>query len=230
MDKFYVPLSILVAGVAVAGALFYTQIPAPSSNAVRVESDPKDERNEITPERTLTLINPRRSENRHVLGSEKAKVTIVEFSDYECPFCARVHPTLERIVEESQGDVAWEFRHLPLSIHRNAESAALAAECVAELGDNDAFWEFSDYLFANQSSLSDSIYKTGASSVGVSESDFAACLLRSDIAKWVDEDSQAAAALGGGGTPFSVIIYEDGSTRAVAGALPYEQFKALVQR
>ena len=175
-------------------------------------------------------MSPTRTENRLVKNDESAMVTIVEFSDFECPFCARVHPTLERIVAESDGDVAWEYRHLPLSIHRNAEPAAIAAECVGELAGTEAFWQFSDYLFTNQRSLSQSVYESGASTAGISQSDLTACMAREDIAARVEEDTKTAASLGGGGTPFNVIVYADGSTRAVPGALPYEQFKALVQQ
>ncbi len=230
MDKFYIPISIVVAGVAVASALYFTQTPSSGNVAVRVDSNPTVKKDEVTPERVLTLVNPKRTENRYVRGDGDTQITIVEFSDFECPFCAQIHPTLERIVNESDGAVAWEYRHLPLSIHRNAQSAALAAECVGELAGNEAFWKFGDFLFSNQKQLSQELYTQGAKTQGISASDLTSCMSRDDIATRILEDTKTAAALGGGGTPFNVIIYEDGSTRAVPGALPYKQFKALVQR
>ena len=82
----------------------------------------------------------------HVQGDpSKAAVTIVEYSDYECPYCARFHPTLEQIVSESSGSVAWVYRHWP--IHQNSMAKLVAAECVAQLKGNDAFWKYTDLLF-----------------------------------------------------------------------------------
>jgi protein-disulfide isomerase len=84
----------------------------------------------------------------HITGSQNAKLTIIEFSDLECPYCKQVHPTIKQVMEKYSADVRWVYRHLPLSIHPNALSAAVASECAAELGGNDAFWQFIDAIFA----------------------------------------------------------------------------------
>ena len=81
----------------------------------------------------------------HITGSPTAPVTIIEYSDYECPYCARFHPILEQIVSESNGSVNWVYRHWP--IHQNSMQKLVAAECVAQLKGNDAFWKYSDLLF-----------------------------------------------------------------------------------
>ncbi|MFA6355226.1 MAG: thioredoxin domain-containing protein [Candidatus Paceibacterota bacterium] len=85
----------------------------------------------------------------HVKGDPKtAQITIIEYSDFECPFCARFHPVLERIVSESNGSIAWVYRQFPLTqIHKNAMDRAIASECVAKLKGNDAFWKYADLLF-----------------------------------------------------------------------------------
>ena len=89
----------------------------------------------------------------YIYGDEDAPITLVEFSDFECPFCARAHGTFERLVAE-RDDIAWVYRHLPLeSIHPNAEPAARASECIAELEGNDAFWNFADTVFDDISIL-----------------------------------------------------------------------------
>jgi protein-disulfide isomerase len=89
----------------------------------------------------------------HYRGSENPRYTLVEYSDFECPFCARAHQTFKRLVAE-RDDVTWVYRHLPLeSIHPNAEPAARASECIAQESGNDAFWEFADTIFEDTSVL-----------------------------------------------------------------------------
>lgn len=88
-------------------------------------------------------------EGEHVMGNPNtADVTIVEYSDFECPFCARFHPVLEQVVAESNGSVAWVYRQFPLTqIHEHAFERAIASECVAQIKGNDAFWEYANLLF-----------------------------------------------------------------------------------
>ena len=85
----------------------------------------------------------------HIKGDPTtAKITIIEYSDFECPFCARFHPVLERVVSESNGSIAWVYRQFPLTqIHQNAMDRVIASECVAQLKGNDAFWKYADLLF-----------------------------------------------------------------------------------
>lgn len=85
----------------------------------------------------------------HILGDVKtAKVTIIEYSDFECPYCARFHPTLEKIISESNGNVAWVYRQFPLTqIHQNSMERAIASECIAKIKGNEAFWKYADLLF-----------------------------------------------------------------------------------
>lgn len=84
----------------------------------------------------------------HVRGNPNASITIVEYSDFQCPFCQRDFATLNAILEQYGDDVNLVYRHYPLSFHQNAQKAAEASECAAELGGNDTFWEFHDAIFA----------------------------------------------------------------------------------
>ncbi len=91
----------------------------------------------------------------HIYGKQNAEITIIEYSDYECPFCKRIHPTLKKIVDDSNGSVNWIYRHWPL--HQHSFEKLAAAECVAKIKGNDAFWKYSDLLFG--------LLKTGDESV-----------------------------------------------------------------
>ncbi|MFQ5661639.1 MAG: DsbA family protein [Candidatus Paceibacteria bacterium] len=168
-------------------------------------------------------------ENDHIRGNLDAPVIIVEFSDFECPFCSRLHPTLKRITDESPEKVSWVYRHFPLTtIHSRARSAAIASECVAKLGGNDSFWQFTDELFNNQRSLGNKFYAETASNLGIEKEAFNACLKDRKIANEVDADLKEATRSGGRGTPFSVAISDSGEMIPFSGALSYEQISAIV--
>lgn len=86
--------------------------------------------------------------NDHIRGSKAAKIAIIEYSDYECPFCHAVHPTYQKLMSQYDGKVMWVYRHFPLSFHPEAMPLAVGAECANKLGGNDAYWEFSDKVMA----------------------------------------------------------------------------------
>lgn len=90
------------------------------------------------------------SEEDHIRGSSTAKVTVVEYSDFECPYCQQFHQTMKQILEAYEDDqVAWVFRHMPIQqLHPQAPRLARASECVADIGGEDAFWTFADELFS----------------------------------------------------------------------------------
>lgn len=98
---------------------------------------------------------PEVTESDHIYGNKNAEVTIVEYSDYECPFCKQFQPTLKKIVDESNGAVRWVYRHYPL--HQHSFEKLVAAECVAKLKGNDAFWQYGDLLFGLLDPKPDSI-------------------------------------------------------------------------
>lgn len=163
----------------------------------------------------------------HVLGNKNAKVSIIEFSDFECPFCKRLHPTLEQIVNEYDGDVKWVYRHFPLStIHRNAKSAAEASECASAQGK---FWEYASGLFDSQTTLGESTYLKIAEKENLDIAQFEACMDNGTYSDKVEDQLNQATAAGGRGTPYAVIVTENGDTIPVSGAVPYEQFQNIIQ-
>ncbi|MCA9352833.1 DsbA family protein [Patescibacteria group bacterium] len=99
------------------------------------------------------IVSPFNPDNDHYRGSTTPSITIIEYSDLQCPFCARVHPTFQQILNENE-NVTWVYRQLPLtSLHPQALPAAIASECVAREEGNDAFWQFADTVFENQDQL-----------------------------------------------------------------------------
>jgi len=83
----------------------------------------------------------------HWRGNKNARYVLIEYSDFQCPFCQRFHPTVEQFLKENSNDVAWVYRHFPLSFHQKAEKAAEGAECAFEQKGNKGFWDFADLLF-----------------------------------------------------------------------------------
>jgi len=145
-------------------------------------------------------------------------ITIVEYSDMECPFCSRFHPTLQQVVAEYDGQVRWAYKHFPLtSIHQSAQKAAEASECAAEQG---GFWEFTDYIFANQATLGSGAIQAGAEAASLDLTDFNDCLDSGKYTSVVNADAAEAQGFGGRGTPFSIIIDKDGNILdTISGAL-----------
>jgi len=158
-------------------------------------------------------------------GAKNPKITIVEFSDFGCSFCSSFHPTLRDIINKYPDDIAWVYRHLPF---RNNE-AALAAECVGqELGD-EAFWKYSDKLFANYPDITNDLMVSEAIGLGFkNEKDFWACQSSENVAKGVQADAAEARLIGATGTPHSIILTKDGRTFPLRGASSFEQVDQIV--
>ena len=139
------------------------------------------------------------SDSDHIRGNKNAKVTLIEYSDLECPFCQRFHPTMLEIMTEYGDKIRWIYRHFPLAFHANAQKEAEASECVAQLGGNDTFWNFLDKIFerttANGTGFA--LDKLGplAAELGVNQSQFQECLDSGKYEKFVkdqmDEGSKA---------------------------------------
>lgn len=170
----------------------------------------------------------------HIRGNPAAPVTLIEYSDFECPFCKRFHPTVKKVVEESKGQVKWVYRHFPIDqIHPvKARKEAAASECAAELGGNDAFWKFADRFFeltpSNNRTDIDTVLPQIAREIGLEARRFASCLASGRHDRRIEEDYQEAIASGGRGTPWSIILSKNGKTYPLSGAQPYATVKQLV--
>ncbi|OGC84426.1 hypothetical protein A3F55_00405 [Candidatus Adlerbacteria bacterium RIFCSPHIGHO2_12_FULL_53_18] len=208
-------VAILLAGVFVAGAILFVNL-GPAQPTVAVE-DPVVEANVAAP-----------SASDHWIGSPEAPIVLVEYSDFQCPFCAMIHPTLQRIVEESGGEVAWVYRHLPLeSIHPQALPSALASECIAEQLGNEGFWAFADDMFAEQSGMSEARYEALAGEFGADVAQYRACVESETYLSKIDAQALDAQANGGTGTPFTIVVAGERQV-PISGALPYAQIMAVI--
>ncbi len=161
----------------------------------------------------------------HVRGDKNAKVSIVEFSDIQCPFCQKFHETMRQVINKYGDNVNWVYRHFPLeSIHPNARPAANASECASEQGK---FWEFADELFANQSQLGESFYNDTAKKLGLDANKFSECLKANPYNDIISKQAAEGQTAGGRGTPYSVVVVGD-QTFPVSGAVPLEQLQAII--
>lgn len=171
----------------------------------------------------VTLDPPRvtvSDDGRPSKGPAGAPVQIIEFSDFECPFCFRVNPTVDQVLSTYGDRVRLVYRHLPLPNHPNARPAAEASACANEQG---RFWEYHDRLFANQSRLAAADLKQHAADLGLDAAKFNSCVDSRRFQKDVDADLDAAQLLGVSGTPHFFI-----NGRALSGAQPLESFKAII--
>jgi len=174
----------------------------------------------------------------HVRGNRDAPVKVVEYSDFECPFCKSFHPILKQVMDEygKDGKVAWVYRHFPLdSLHSKARKEAQAAECANELGGNDAFWTYADRLFEvtpSNNRLDLSLLPQIAEKIGLDRAKFEACLdgdaRGGKFADHIEADFQNASTSGGTGTPYSIVIAPGGETFPINGALPYSAVKSII--
>lgn len=168
----------------------------------------------------------------HIRGNINAKLTLVEYSDLECPFCKRFHPTMQDLMKTYGDKIRWVYRHYPLSFHQNAQKEAEATECVAELGGNDAFWNFVDKIFEKTTSNGTGIAldQLGplATEVGVKQSAFQSCLDSGRYTKLVQDEITDGTTGGVSGTPSTFIVDASGKNQIIVGAQPIESFKTAI--
>lgn len=169
----------------------------------------------------------------HIRGNKDAKVTLIEYSDFECPFCQRFHPTMQQALQEFDGKVRWVYRHYPLPFHDPlATKQAEAVECANELAGNDSFWTFSDKIFettrSNGNGMTvDQLYGI-ARDLKLDEAKFKTCLDGGKYRQHIQDEMAAGSAAGISGTPGTFLIDENGNAQLISGAQPYETVKAMI--
>jgi len=157
----------------------------------------------------------------HVYGDLKAKVTLVEFTDVQCPFCQRNHTTIKQVMEKYAGKVRWIVKSFPLEqMHPYAKMGALAAECAGEQGK---YYEYLDKLFENQATLGKDMMINQAKLLKLNESKFKSCLDSEKYKTKVENDIAEGNASGVSGTPANFI-----NDKFLGGAYPYEEFVKII--
>jgi len=167
----------------------------------------------------------------HIFGNPDAEISLIEYSDFECPYCKRFHNTAKQIVDAYDGRVNWVYRHFPLGFHNpGAQKEAEASECAAELGGNDAFWKFSDLIYQRTRSNGKGFPIANlvplAKEIGLDDKKFKECLDSNKYAGRVQEDLKNGIESGVSGTPGNFILNnKTGAIRVKPGALPFENMK-----
>lgn len=212
--KLSTPAAIIIAGFLIMVGIIISK--APVQKKVVADDSQAKVKNEIA-------IEPVSETEDHILGNiNTAEVTIVEFSDTECPYCKVFHQTLHKTMAKYPGKIAWVYRHFPLdSIHPKTRMEARATECVASIGGNDAFWKYLDMIFdktPSNNKLDEKQLPIFAEKIGINQKAFSDCFAKDIFDGKIEaqyEDGQKAGVLG---TPHSIIITKDGQKIPIQGA------------
>lgn len=198
------------------------QAAAPTGNTAPAGPEP-------TPD---TSQMPAITDADHIRGNKDADVVMVEYSDYECPFCKTYHPTTQQILNDYGDKVALVYRHYPLSFHQNAQKEAEASECIAELGGEEAFWNYTDTIFerttSNGTGFALDQLQPLAVELGVDGTSFQSCLDSGKYAKKVADDLAGGSKAGVSGTPGTILVAKNGKRDFVSGAYPVDAVKAQI--
>lgn len=207
-----VPQAIVVGAVLISLSVIF------SSNMKNVETE------EVSAGAKQVAI-PDVTDSDFIKGDKDAEITLVEYSDFSCGFCARYHPTMKQIVENYNGKVRWVYRHLPIF----NKPAAVASSCVGKNLGDEAFFVYADKLFENQKDINYDLLKREAISLGLSETDFETCYNDKDLNDTITRDFTTVRVLAGfNATPHTVLIDKKGNMYPFSGALPYEDVSSLI--
>lgn len=228
LKELLIPISIIVAGAMVGVGLYLGGGMGASTNPTPIAAQP-------TPNQPTTNTDAVRavSEADHVKGPADAPITIIEYSDFDCPFCSRFHDAMNQLTANSDGQIRWVYRHFPLEqLHPQAATVAVASECVAELAGSDGFWSFTDGYFAarggGDTTAHEALITRLATAAGAPQAAFVSCMESGRHVAAVQEDLNNAVETGGRGTPWSILIGPTGKTYPINGALPAAQVQQII--
>ena len=222
-----IPIAIVLAAALIAGAIVFTGAQK-SGSPLQVGTGTQKE--QITAETEIAPV----TDKDHIRGNPNAPIVIVEYSDFECPFCKNFHETMNKIMADygKDGKVAWVYRQFPIvQLHPNAPKIAAASECVANLGKNDAFWKFADFVFGERAINAPTDMTRlpeYAEKSGVDKAKFTACVDAGTYTSQITSDINLAAKAGAKGTPYSILMVGN-QQGIINGAQPYETVKQMIE-
>jgi len=209
-------ISLLILIIVIVIGVFLLKDTRPTENNVK-------EKNKVN---TLNINVGEITENDHILGNKDAIIKIVEFSDLECIFCKRFHSTMHQIVDESQGFIAWVYRHFPISGENSPSyKQALASECAFEQGGNEMFWAFIDGIFErteSKNTFDENQLNKLAIDLKLDINQFNECLQSEKYKGKIQSHIKDGISAGVSGTPTSFIFIGEEAVDEISGALPYE--------
>jgi protein-disulfide isomerase len=221
------PAAIICAGVIIALALIFsgkgTRAGVVKNNQAGNKQPALEEQKPPQP----VSVKP----TDYVRGDlSKAEVTIVEYSDSDCPYCQRFHVTMQDVMKKYGTKVAWVYRFFPLDIHPDAKNEAYAIACAGSLGGNDAFWSLLDSAIDITVSPEKSkpILTNMATALGIDAKAFESCIASKETKALIEAQSTEGQALGAQGTPYSVAIGKNGKQVVIPGALPIDQVSKII--
>lgn len=247
-------ISIIFASVVISGSLvfFGVQITGgeePSISDVQIEEQienyiekKQDEQVELAEKELLAKNEQAKNvktvseSDDHIRGDKNARISLIEYSDFECPYCKSFHPTAQQVVDEYDGEVNWIYRHFPLSFHDPlATKEAIATECANELGGNEKFWEMADLIFdrtgSNGKGLDINNLTELAIEIGLDERAFDTCMESGKYDQHIAQDIEEGDAAGVTGTPGNILLNnETGDTVLVPGAQPFNKLQIAIDQ
>ena len=235
------PMAIVLGAFIIAIALRVVKMPSRTATSDSADPNALDATtvkamvDHIMTTKNQTPVVPV-SASDHITGSSDPKVTIIEYSDLECPFCKNFDTTMQKVMQNYGDQVAWVYRHFPLDcvdntsadctpLHPKARHEAVASECAFEQGGNDAFWQYITKVFAitpSNNQLDPAELTTIAQGMGLDMNQFGSCLSTDKYANVVSADAKEGLKSGVQGTPMIIMTDKLGNTYTVAGAYPYE--------
>ena len=230
-QSFAIPAAIIIGFGLIAAAIFFSGNGIGKTADVTIPNS-DDVAGDVLDQPSPENINPV-TEDDHIRGNPNAQIMIVEYSDYDCPFCKNFHATMNQIMAEfgDDGRVAWVHRNFPLEqLHPNAPTIAQGAECVAKLGGNESFWTFSDLIYGERGTneATDPLkIPDFVAQAGVEVAAFDACMESGETKAAVEEDFNNAVDIGARGTPHTIVMVGD-QQGVINGAQPYEVVKGIV--
>jgi len=234
-NQYLIPVAVVIAGAFIAGAVFFSNGGTSNPVATNAGTDAQPAQPAPPPQGNTDSVREVTADD-HIKGNPNAAVKIVEYSDYECPFCKRFHDTMNSVMDKQgdSGEVAWVFRHFPLDqLHPvKARAVAVASECATEQKGNDGFWQFSDRYFelteTNNRTNIEVVIPQIIREIGLDESAFDTCFQSGKYDDHIQADIDNAIATGGRGTPWSVVIAPNGKTFPLNGAQPLASVEQLI--